>query len=123
MPWVTDHPPIPVDVNTCVQCGLCLPSCPTFRLTGRETSSPRGRLTAMAGVAAGLEVDDTFAGIMSSCVQCRACEVVCPAFVPFGRAMEAARAEVAAQTGGPGMRMRRIAVGRMVRHDHIEAVR
>lgn len=96
MGWVTDDAPIASEVNTCIQCGLCLPSCPTFRLTGRETESPRGRLTAMTAVAEGMAVDEHFARIMDSCLQCRACEVVCPAFVPFGKTMEAARAEVAA---------------------------
>lgn len=115
MGWVTDDAPIASEVNTCIQCGLCLPSCPTFRLTGRETESPRGRLTAMTAVAEGMAVDEHFARIMDSCLQCRACEVVCPAFVPFGKTMEAARAEVAAQLGGRGRRTRRLIVGRGLR--------
>ena len=115
MGWVTEHAPHADDLASCVQCGLCLPSCPTFRLTGLETASPRGRLTAMSAVAAGRSVDRRFAEIMGACLQCRACEVVCPAFVPFGKSMEGARAEVAAQLPGAGRRLRRLVTGRLLR--------
>lgn len=115
MGWVTEHAPHPDDLASCVQCGLCLPSCPTFRLTGLETASPRGRLTAMSAIAEGRPVDDRFADIMGSCLQCRACEVVCPGFVPFGKAMEGARAELAAQLPGVGRRIRRLVTARLLR--------
>ena len=116
MGWVTEHAPHADGLASCVQCGLCLPSCPTFRLTGMETASPRGRLTAMSAVAAGRPVDRRFAEIMGSCLQCRACEVVCPAFVPFGKSMEGARAEVAAQLPGAGRRLRRLVTARLLRN-------
>lgn len=115
MGWVTEHAPHPDDLAACVQCGLCLPSCPTFRLTGLETASPRGRLTAMSAIAEGRPVDGRFADIMGSCLQCRACEVVCPGFVPFGKAMEGARAELAAQLPGVGRRIRRLVTTRLLR--------
>ena len=115
MSWVTPHAPRPDELSSCIQCGLCLPSCPTFRLTGLETASPRGRLTAMSAVAAGSPVDGRFEEIMGACLQCRACEVVCPSFVPFGRAMEGARAEIAAQTSGVDRRLRRLVTARLLR--------
>lgn len=115
MSWVTGYAPREDELSSCIQCGLCLPSCPTFRLTGLETASPRGRLTAMSAVAAGRPVDKRFEEIMGACLQCRACEVVCPSFVPFGRAMEGARAEIAAQRRGAGRRLRRLVTARLLR--------
>lgn len=83
------------DLATCVNCGLCLPHCPTYRLTGEESASPRGRINAMRAVAEGRgDVDGTFASFMDLCLACRACEDVCPSHVPFGRMMERARVQI-----------------------------
>ena len=113
MGWVTPHAPRSDELDSCVTCGLCLPMCPTFRLTGSEAASPRGRLTAMSAVAAGMaEVDQRFEEVMSFCLQCRACEPVCPSVVPFGRAMEGARAEIAAQRPSGARRIRALILGR-----------
>lgn len=86
------------DLNTCVQCGLCLPHCPTFRVTGDETLSPRGRIKLMR------EVQDNDAPVteevlfaFESCVQCRGCEPACPSGVPYGHLMERARETLADQ--------------------------
>jgi glycolate oxidase iron-sulfur subunit len=95
MTFVTKWAPTEAELGACVECGLCLPHCPTFRLTGDEVASPRGRLNAMAAVASGqAAIDDTFDEVMSFCLQCRACEAACPSLAPFGRAMEGARAEL-----------------------------
>jgi glycolate dehydrogenase iron-sulfur subunit len=115
MAWVTEWAPTRAELDVCVECGLCLPQCPTFRLTGDEAASPRGRLAAMRAVHTGvLAVDDRFAEVMDFCLQCRACEVVCPSMVPFGRAMEGARAEVAAQRPGGAAAARRAVFGKVV---------
>jgi glycolate oxidase iron-sulfur subunit len=97
MGWITDHPPDSAGLNACIQCGLCNPHCPTFRLTGREDASPRGRLAAMSAVASGaVPMDDTFSDLLDFCLGCRACEAACPSLVPYGELLEAARAEVEA---------------------------
>jgi glycolate oxidase iron-sulfur subunit len=87
--------PADSDLDACVACGLCLPHCPTYRLSGEESMSPRGRIAAMRAVGDGAApIDDTFADFMDRCLVCRACEDVCPSHVPFGRLMEAARVQI-----------------------------
>lgn len=98
--WTGADHPADADLDACVACGLCLPHCPTYRMTGDESASPRGRIAAMRAVADGLDhVDDTFATFMDRCLVCRACEDVCPSHVPFGRMMEHARTEIEPRRG------------------------
>ena len=83
------------ELVACVACGLCLPHCPTYRVTGLEAASPRGRIAAMRAVELdGAPLDDAFRHTMETCVQCRGCEAACPSGVPFGHLMEG-RARVA----------------------------
>ncbi|HET6950961.1 MAG TPA: heterodisulfide reductase-related iron-sulfur binding cluster [Acidimicrobiales bacterium] len=84
------------ELATCVACGLCLPHCPTYRVTGEEALSPRGRVAAMRQVQwEGALPDASFARSMETCVQCRGCETACPSGVPFGHLIEAARTSLA----------------------------
>jgi glycolate oxidase iron-sulfur subunit len=86
------------ELSSCVACGLCLPHCPTFRVTGEEGLSPRGRIDAMRSVQwRGAAVDDEFVRFMETCVQCRGCEPACPSGVPFGRLMEGTRTALASE--------------------------
>lgn len=80
------------DLAACVQCGLCLPHCPTFRVTGDESQSPRGRIALMRAVEDGAPVTDEVLRSFATCVQCRGCETACPSGVDYGRLMEGTRA-------------------------------
>jgi glycolate oxidase iron-sulfur subunit len=83
------------DLATCVHCGLCLDACPTFRVTGLETESPRGRIYLMTQWKRGtLEFDQEQVKHIDLCLGCRTCEGVCPSGVPYGRIIEAGRADV-----------------------------
>ncbi len=79
----------------CVHCGMCLTSCPTYQVTGRETSSPRGRVYLLRGVAEGeIPLAETLAEEAYLCLGCRACETACPSGVAFGSLLEQARSVV-----------------------------
>ena len=77
-------------LDRCISCGFCLPACPTYALTGVETSSPRGRINLMRALETGVLTDDdpTVQEEASFCLGCRACEPVCPAGVQYGVLVE-----------------------------------
>ncbi|MGB1505869.1 MAG: (Fe-S)-binding protein [Acidimicrobiales bacterium] len=80
------------DLNSCVQCGLCLPHCPTYRVTGDEALSPRGRIRLMREVQDhGAPITSEIRHAFDTCVQCRGCEPACPSGVPYGRLIESTR--------------------------------
>ena len=97
----------------CVHCGLCLTACPTYLATGRETSSPRGRVYLMRGVAEGrIGFTDTVNEELELCLGCRACETACPSGVQYGAMLERAR-EAAVKYGlkrGPAAVAARLAL-------------
>lgn len=102
-------------LRACVHCGMCLSSCPTYRITGQEMSSPRGRLWMMNAVADGrMELlDPAFDEQMYQCLNCRACEAVCPSGVHYGPLVEAARAQLEQHRPRPRWQraIRRVALG------------
>jgi glycolate dehydrogenase iron-sulfur subunit len=103
----------------CVHCGLCLPACPTYRETGREVSSPRGRVYLMRGAAEGrIPLSDVLAEEAFLCLACRACETACPSGVRFGAMVEQARERIdaAGLRGGLARRVERLALRGLVPH-------
>lgn len=86
------------ELDSCVACGLCLPHCPTYRVTGADTDSPRGRIALMRAVQyGGAPLTPEVVASFDGCVQCRGCEPACPSGVPFGHLIESTREVVQAE--------------------------
>jgi glycolate oxidase iron-sulfur subunit len=95
MPVPDAAPDLLKEADLCVQCGLCLPHCPTFRVTRDENESPRGRIQLMRALARGqLPLTSKLTSHLDRCLVCRTCEAVCPAGVPYGSLMDRTRAHI-----------------------------
>jgi len=71
-------------VGSCVHCGFCLPTCPTYVTMGEEMDSPRGRIFLMKEVLEGeLELEVALPYI-DNCLGCQACQTSCPSGVDYG---------------------------------------
>jgi len=97
----------------CVHCGLCLETCPTYRETGEEAESPRGRILLARGLALGRwDSAPDVLGPLDRCLGCRACETVCPSGVAYGHLLEVTRATVRRAGAPPRNRLEQV----LVRH-------
>jgi glycolate oxidase iron-sulfur subunit len=89
------RPPDPALIDTCVHCGFCLPTCPTYVLWGEEMDSPRGRIYLMkAGLEGRADMTPSFVGHFDACLGCMACVTSCPSGVQYAPLIEATRAQI-----------------------------
>jgi glycolate oxidase iron-sulfur subunit len=117
-PEARSSAPLLALADQCVQCGLCLPHCPTYRLDMTEAESPRGRIAYMKALAGG-DFSPTTAGDrhLDHCLDCGRCESACPASVAYGPLLAGTRAGQFERTGVrslDGLRLRLLAWPRVL---------
>ena len=86
-------------LRSCVHCGFCLATCPTYQLLGNELDSPRGRIYLMKQVFEGATPTEKTQLHLDRCLTCRNCETTCPSGVEYGKLLDAGRAVVEKAVG------------------------
>ncbi|MBW4592011.1 MAG: (Fe-S)-binding protein [Brasilonema angustatum HA4187-MV1] len=90
-----NHPPNPKLIDTCVHCGFCLSTCPSYRVIGKEMDSPRGRIYLMDGINQGeIPLNKATVEHFDSCLGCLACVTTCPSGVQYDKLISATRHQV-----------------------------
>ncbi len=78
-------------LRSCVHCGFCTATCPTYQLLGDELDGPRGRIYLIKQVLEGDAISSKTQTHLDRCLTCRACETTCPSGVRYGRLVEIGR--------------------------------
>lgn len=90
-----DHPPDPKLIDACVHCGFCLSTCPSYRVIGKETDSPRGRIYLMDAINEGAApLSEASVQHFDSCLGCLACVTTCPSGVQYDQLITATRPQI-----------------------------
>ncbi|MFO7635186.1 MAG: glycolate oxidase subunit GlcF [Caldilinea sp.] len=88
-------------VETCVHCGFCLATCPTYRVLGEEMDSPRGRIFLMKEVLEGQMATADALPYIDRCLGCMACVTSCPSGVEYGELLAPFRARAEQERSRP----------------------
>ena len=95
-------------LRSCVHCGFCNATCPTYQLLGDELDGPRGRIYLIKQVLEGNEVTQKTQQHLDRCLSCRNCETTCPSGVDYHNLLDIGRAVVDAAVPRPaGQRLLR----------------
>jgi len=86
-------------LRSCVHCGFCTATCPTYQLLGDELDGPRGRIYLIKEMLEGSPVTAKTQTHLDRCLTCRNCETTCPSGVQYGRLVDIGRAIVERKVG------------------------
>lgn len=88
-------PPEQSLIDACVHCGFCLPTCPSYRVIGKENDSPRGRIYLMDAINKG-EAPLSAASVehFDTCLGCLACTTSCPSGVQYDKLITSLRPQI-----------------------------
>ena len=75
-------------LRSCVHCGMCNATCPTYQLTGDELDGPRGRIYLIKQVLEGKSVTEKTRTHLDRCLTCRSCETTCPSGVKYAHLLD-----------------------------------
>lgn len=78
-------------LRSCVHCGFCNATCPTYQVLGNELDGPRGRIYLIKGMLETATPNATVTTHLDRCLTCRACETTCPSGVEYGELLEIGR--------------------------------
>lgn len=78
-------------LRSCVHCGFCTATCPTYQLLGDELDGPRGRIYLIKSMLEGESVSNQTMDHLDRCLTCRACETTCPSGVEYGKLLDIGR--------------------------------
>lgn len=81
-------------IASCVHCGFCNATCPTYQLTGNELDGPRGRIYLIKQILEGEQAGRSTQQHLDRCLSCRSCETTCPSGVEYGRLLDLGRVMV-----------------------------
>jgi glycolate oxidase iron-sulfur subunit len=99
-------------IGSCVHCGFCLATCPTYQLLGNELDSPRGRIYLIKQMLEGAPTSQVTVTHLDRCLTCRACETTCPSGVQYGQLLDTGRQMLDARAvRRPSERLLRRALG------------
>ncbi|WP_341917390.1 glycolate oxidase subunit GlcF [Hydrocarboniphaga effusa] len=82
-------------LRSCVHCGFCNATCPTYQLLGDELDGPRGRIYQIKQMLEGGEVTRETQLHLDRCLTCRNCETTCPSGVRYHSLLDIGREEIA----------------------------
>ncbi|MFZ9132300.1 MAG: glycolate oxidase subunit GlcF [Gemmobacter sp.] len=105
-------------LRTCVHCGFCTATCPTYQVLGDERDSPRGRIYLIKQMLeSGGPADPATVRHIDRCLGCLACMTTCPSGVHYAHLLDHARAHIEATHRRPPVeRLLRWALARIIQH-------